>query len=445
MQDSMLVLAVHGGDTKYAVDTAFLDKNGWATFSKKTPLEGGMYFLVLNGKALFDFLVSADGSDFFKIITEKDNYSKVEFENSPENNAMLAYIDFRNKHQQKYNKLIDEIRAGDENSDEQKQRRAQLLDFNIPLINFSDSIAAKYKGKFIATVVKALEPLEEPKIDIPADAPEHDRKVAMAIYLYQKNHFFDNVDLNDERLLRTPFFEKNIFDYYFDHVLVFRESDSIIPPIDMVMNKIKVGSKTYRYLLSHLFNKYMQSKIMGQEKIAIHLGENYYLTDKVNWETEKFEKELIDFILHNRPTLIGETSPNLVLPTPDGNRYESIHGLTSKYVVLYFFDPDCSTCKKDTPLMLDLYHKYKDTLGVEFYAVNIMTDKDKWLKFINEYKLDWINVWDPSHLANIHNLFNTYTTPQIYLLDKDKKVLARRLDPTNLEKILKLFLSKKEE
>ncbi|MDR1983226.1 MAG: redoxin domain-containing protein [Prevotellaceae bacterium] len=441
LADTTLLLAVHGGATKYAVDTAIM-KNGKGSFSKPRALEGGMYFLAMGETALFDFLVSADGNDNFGIITNKDDYSKIEFVNSPENTAMLAYVDYRNKHQEKYNNLMEKLRASADDSTEQKQIRTQLMNFNRPLIAFSDSLANEYKGKFIATVVNALKPLEEPNFDLPADEPDRERKIAMNYYLFNKEHFFDNIDFSDERILRTPFFESDIFDYYLKNILIFKDPDSIIPCVDKIMNRMQAGSRIYRYLLSHTFNFYYKSTVMGHEEIVIHLGENYYLTPKVTWESEKFNKELSDFILKNKPTLIGKTSPDLLLPTPDGKRYESIHGLTANYIVLFFYDTDCGHCKEETPHIKAAYDKYKDALGLEVYAVYVQTDEKKWRDFIEKHKLDWINVWDPYRTGNIYNTFNTVTTPQIYLLDKDKKILARRLDAQNLDKLLQFYQSR---
>lgn len=442
LKDTTVILAIHGGETKYAVDTARLDQNGKGSFAKPRSLDGGMYFLVLNGAALFDFLISGDDYDNFGIITDKDDFSKIEFVNSPENDAMLAYLDYRTQHQLNYEKMIEKFTSSAENSDEQKELRKQLMTFNNPLIAFTDSLADKHKGKVLATIVRALSPLVEPELNLPDDDPDRERKIAMHYYLFNKEHFFDNVDFSDERILRTPFFIPTIFDHYLKNILIFKESDSIIPCIDKIMSRIPEGSRVYRYLLSHIFNFYQKSTTMGHEEIVIYMGENYYLTPKVHWETEEFQKNLLDYIQKNKPTLIGKTSPDLLLPTSDGRRYESIHGLTANYTVLFFYDTDCGHCKEEIPIMKEIYNKYKNELGLEIYAVYIQTDEKKWLDFINANNLEWINVWDPYRTGNIYNTFNTVTTPQIYLLDKDKKILARRLDAANLDKLLQILLSR---
>jgi hypothetical protein len=81
--------------------------------------------------------------------------------------------------------------------------------------------------------------------------------------------------------------------------------------------------------------------------------------------------------------------------------------------------------------------------GVEVYAVLTQPDeKADWQKFIDDHGLyDWINVWDPDMISNFHVLYDVHSTPTLYILDKNKKIIAKRLDVTTagdlLEKLLK--------
>jgi hypothetical protein len=61
---------------------------------------------------------------------------------------------------------------------------------------------------------------------------------------------------------------------------------------------------------------------------------------------------------------------------------------------------------------------------------------EKWKNYIKENKLDWINVADPKLQNNFREEFDIKTTPQIFILDKDKKILAKKIDEETLEKIM---------
>lgn len=61
---------------------------------------------------------------------------------------------------------------------------------------------------------------------------------------------------------------------------------------------------------------------------------------------------------------------------------------------------------------------------------------DKWRKYIRENHLDWINVADPKTQNNFRHEFDITTTPQIFILDKDKRIIAKKIDEDTMEKIL---------
>jgi ERCC4-related helicase len=81
------------------------------------------------------------------------------------------------------------------------------------------------------------------------------------------------------------------------------------------------------------------------------------------------------------------------------------------------------------------YDKVKDK-DVQVYAVCTEVEMDKWKKYIQENKLDWINVADPKVQNNFRHDFDITTTPQIFILDKDKKVIAKKIDEKTLEKVM---------
>jgi hypothetical protein len=66
-----------------------------------------------------------------------------------------------------------------------------------------------------------------------------------------------------------------------------------------------------------------------------------------------------------------------------------------------------------------------------------MTDKKEWTDFLTEDKLyDWVNAWDPTRDSHYWEFYDTSVTPGVYLLDKDKKIIAKKIDAKSLDKIL---------
>ena len=93
-------------------------------------------------------------------------------------------------------------------------------------------------------------------------------------YNYYKEHYWDNTDLNDDRLLYTPIFDGK-YKTYFEKV-IYKHPDSIKVEIDKVLGKIKdPNSMMMRFMLGNLINEYANSKIMGQDALYVHLVKNY--------------------------------------------------------------------------------------------------------------------------------------------------------------------------
>ena len=74
-----------------------------------------------------------------------------------------------------------------------------------------------------------------------------------------------------------------------------------------------------------------------------------------------------------------------------------------------------------------MYLKYKDK-GLKVFAIYSMDKKEEWTEFLIKHKLfDWINVWDERQLSQFKILYDARKTPGVYVLDKDKKIIAKSM------------------
>ena len=86
--------------------------------------------------------------------------------------------------------------------------------------------------------------------------------------------------------------------------------------------------------------------------------------------------------------------------------------------------------------MVDLYSKYKSK-GLEIYQVSVDTDRAAWLNAIEQDRLDWINVGDMKGSVIAANLYNIQVIPSNYILDKDKRVVAKNVQGPALDQAIK--------
>jgi len=92
--------------------------------------------------------------------------------------------------------------------------------------------------------------------------------------------------------------------------------------------------------------------------------------------------------------------------------------------------------KLKTPKLKDFYERYKDH-GVEIFAVNTEADREKWLDYVEKNNLeDWINVHDPANKSGFRDKYDIYSIPLVFLLDENKKIIAKRINVEQLEDII---------
>ena len=88
-------------------------------------------------------------------------------------------------------------------------------------------------------------------------------------------------------------------------------------------------------------------------------------------------------------------------------------------------------------------------MDVEIFGVNTTQEFELWKKFIIDNDLNWINVHDPHGITRFKSKYDIYSTPVVYVLDKDKKIIAKRIGVEQLEEFFKqmkdLELKKKTE
>jgi thiol-disulfide isomerase/thioredoxin len=115
----------------------------------------------------------------------------------------------------------------------------------------------------------------------------------------------------------------------------------------------------------------------------------------------------------------------------------SMYDIKAKYTILYFYDPDCGSCKKETPVLVDFYTKNKSRFNVEVYAVNSDTSMVKMRNYIKDMKMNWITVNGPrTYLGSYHDSYDATTTPTLYVLDEKKKIIGKKIAAAKLEDFL---------
>jgi len=422
LQDSTVFMAYHLGNKQYIKDTIKLDGKGHGIVHGQETLPQGIYMIVLPGRKYFEFLIS-DNQRFSVNCTFSDYFNTLKFTGSEENSAFVEYQKRWVTMQQRSASLSKRIQNNKQNNDSLKLLIPiqKLQEDNMKL--YLKTVVKENGGNFLGTLVKALLPVDVPDFPVPIGFANPDSVKWIRNYLYNKDHYFDNIDLTDERLLRTPILYSKL-DAFFTNVLI-QAPDSINREIDKLIKRCSPDYKVFQFVSVYLFNHFRESEIMGHDAVMVKLADDIYLSGKADWVTKEFKDDLRKQIDLIRPNLIGKKAENIVMDSYKGI-FVSLYDVEKDFTILYFWEPDCGHCKEATPKLKVYYDKPKD-YSLEVFAVCTTSDKAKWTRYIEDNKLIWINGWDPKRSSHFDYYYNVQSTPTVYILDKNKKIIAKKL------------------
>jgi len=338
---------------------------------------------------------------------------------------MLEQQKTMSEYQAKYKKVSTKL-------DSVKIMQEKIKELDKKVKNYWDVIIKDNPNSLLALIAKSMKNVEIPEFTVPTNTKNADSLKWVLSYKYNKDHYFDNLPLTDARLIRTPILEGRL-NTFFDRVLI-PTPDSITPEAIKIIEATKANKEVFQYMVTTLSNKFASSNIMGLDAVFVTLAEKYYLTGQAWWADKKLLDKIQEKVSALKPNLLGNQCPNLSLPDMSGI-VRKISDIKTKITVVYFWDSSCSHCKKVTPELKKIYDKFKPK-GLEVYAVYTQGNQPEVVEYINKNNLNWINVWDPAQNSNFRNLFDIYSTPVIYVLDKNKKIIGKRISEESLSQML---------
>lgn len=432
-------MGYHFAEKQYVSDTLKVDAKGNMVFTGTKPLDGGIYLVVTPNKKYFEVII-ADETEFSLETDTLDFVKHMKIKGSKENEWFYAYLNYmadKSKELEPLNKKYEALKA---NKDSADAIRAKMAKVDKEVKDYKINFMKTHPNSFLAKIFRTSQDPEVP------DAPKlpNGRTDSTFAYKYYKAHFFDGVDFSDARLLRTPLLY-NKYKQYLEK-LTYQIPDSIANACIYIIEKAKANKEVFKYTVVYTTSAYETSKIMGMDAVFVRLVEEYYNTGQAFWADSTLMFKITDRARVLKPLLLGKKAPNLML-YDDKNQLQPLWGVKSKYTILCFWDPDCSHCKKAVPQLADIYHKSLKAKGFEVYGVCTETEGAKWHKFIEDNKLDWINVADLELHNTFRSVYDISSTPVVYILNDKKEIIAKKLGVEQIEEFMdnysKMELKKK--
>jgi len=402
--DRLYLYAYHASD--YLLIDSVLVHDGSALLQSDTLLPEGIYFLTDTlGEARLEFLLA------------EDQKFKLKF-------ASLEAVDFS-------------ILGAAETDAFQRYRYASLTAKNQ---QERDAITRRMlteaePGSFFELLLSALLP--------PPAVPASLGAQTMAAYDFKVAHFWDNYDLADARILRTPFFAPR-FDYYLKRLILPRE-DKLREALLPLLARAEQSDAVLHFMVSHVWKMLASSGIMGIDNLGYELVTRYYLTGRMGTLSLQQQNTLEEYVLHTKDCRVGHKAKDIQLSSwQEGEGELSLYHMDAQCIVLLFWDPDCSHCQEAITFLRDVIAmKYKSS-EVLIFAVNIQGDLALWRKVImTEDLTDWYHGYQPYGEADFMLSYGIQSTPCIYLLDEEKTIVAKQVEIKYLDQMIANLLSKR--
>jgi thiol-disulfide isomerase/thioredoxin len=435
-------LTYYMGNNFNMSDSAAISNNSVAVFKGPGKLEPGIYAIFFPGKQLAtEFLigseqlisVTADTADLVNktIVTGSkenilyDQYQKIaSFKGRLIQQERRAFMSATTKadsvlHEKKYTALINELN------------------------DYREGIIKNQPKSMMAALLSAMkEPVYPSKVPLT-------RQDTIDNYNEYKNHYWDGISFMDERIIRTPFFLKKIERYYRE--VISPDPDTIIKDVDYKLLLARSSPEMYKFLLNWLTDEFISPKYMGQDAVFVHLFEKYHSKGLSKWLNEKQMEAISRRAYMLMANLIGEKAADLdMLNTED--KVTSLYSLNADFTIVCFWDPNCGHCKEEVPRLDSFYRASWQKHNLKIFAVltpdGKQNVKPEWIAFIKEHNIgDWTHVYKTQEMEDadfaaqrpsFRQLYDIIMTPTVYLLDKDKRIIGKKLTLSQLNDLLEV-------
>ena len=437
LTDSTLYIARHFRDKLQVVDSARVGKDGSFCFKGKKAWKRGIYALVHQDqeKSIGDFVI--DDSRQFSLSGDANmTPATVKVKGSEANSQMFSYqakindakqrlsdINKRKKEpatkaqaEKDENALIEEMKAYEETA--RHPKKAQLF---FDLVNFFDD----------------------------SDVPD---SVENKPY-YFRSHYWDRMfggelPMPMTELMYTPNFFSKI-NYFFFGQLYHAESDTIIKEIDRLTALIGNDTALLRYVFDHIEPRYFRStRNIGWDAVWCHLAGEYYLKGRCPWASEGTLHNMRYNYNRIKQSIIGAHGQELWMAdtnqSDNPDDWISSHRFPTKYVILWFWDPDCHHCQEQSAQLKELYDSLLTApyRPFEVYAVGYESDVAKWKKYVKEHDFRWVNVGGSNVNIDYQEAYNVHGAPTMIILNERRDIIMNKVIPI---KSLMRFLEEYEK
>ncbi|MCS7036527.1 MAG: redoxin domain-containing protein [Saprospiraceae bacterium] len=422
------------GDQNYIADTAVVDATGHFVLRRERALPAGFYYFLLPGQKNFSILVDRDDQRMTLRAKADDIPGTLQITGSL--NTILFYRNarYQNAQEPELKQLSQVLRDFPPNSPEYERAKTRQNELIAQRKAHLDSIYREYPNAFFTKFKIAGQNPDWPEFRKPNGDLDTLRNL-----IYYRDHFWDNVDFNDTRLLHTPVIANKLKRYIVE--LTPQQPDSIIKVADPLVQRVLPYKEYFQFFVNWIALNYEngKTKVMDGEAVMVFLIDKYFTPELATWDTPENIAKIRKKADEMKASLLGRKGPDVRALDVNGE-YKSIYEMTAPLIVVFMYSPDCDHCREQAPEIQRIYQRWKNR-GVDFYGIALNTTDEKWKEFVRKNGFTFTNVFDPTNRA-IYAKYFVDITPELYVLNKDRIIVAKNLQASQLETIFERELAK---
>lgn len=421
------LVGTYGGQN-YHLDSVTISAEGKMVFQRPTSYPAGLLFVLMPDGSFLQML--ADKDQQFDLSAQLGDFiNTMQIEGSEDNTLYYQSLRGEADIQQQYQEVSQQLQSLEKNSPTYQQLKEKQTQLVSQRINFVKSLCDQHPNSFFAKFKLAG---QNPDV-YAGEASARDK-----IYMF-RGRMWDNVDFTDERLLNTPVVHNKLKQYITE--LTPQHPDSINKVADLLMNKVLDKPAYYKFFANWIVLNYEPSKttLMDPEAVFVHMVQKYFSYDR-DLGADSVQIHGLQLRAHEMAgSLVGKKAPDVKASDPSG-AIRSILEIKSPYIVVFIYNPTCEHCIEETPQLVNFYRQWKNE-GVEIFGIAINTQMDEWKQFISRNGITWANVFDATNQA-IYAKYFVDNTPEIYVLDPDRTIIAKNLKVKQIEEVIKMDKAK---
>jgi hypothetical protein len=230
-----------------------------------------------------------------------------------------------------------------------------------------------------------------------------DAFINLVINSLQRNSladYWNNFQFNDARILTYPLIDKKL-ETYFDALSV--DAVTINEEIDKIIAKAGDCEEVRDYLIWYFYRKYYSPKYMNLDDVYIHLVNEYFLKLEMKNVSETIKDLMKERANYLENLKLGAKFPEI------GNLYS----IDAGYITVIFYDKTCQKCAQEGRILEEIKARHPEMI---IFPVEI----------------------NSTNIKNLLTMYDIQTTPLIYVLDRQKHIIAKRIKAEQVELVLNM-------